>query len=283
MEEENNNEEIVEQNDVSTGETVGNEQVVEETTEIVEVDNQESNIDTEINPEETEQEQEEEVSTPEEPPKIHSQQAMDRMANRIIARERTKYENDTKKLINTLNAGGFEGKDIETITNELLKHYESEGIKVSQPQETLSNRQIMAIAKADAEEIIELGDATMVQRFTELQDKIANNTITKTEYQEMGYIADEYAIRNARNEVKKLGIDPRIIDSPEFKKFAKRYAHDVPVTEVVKDFREKYGQKPQKPPSAGSVSTTHVDASVNYSNMSKADFEKEIQRVKDKD
>ena len=76
-----------------------------------------------------------------------------------------------------------------------------------------------------------------------------------------------------------VGADPNIVDSDKFKKFAQRYADNIPVKEIYEDYKEKYGVKPTKPASAGSVKTTHSEAQTNYNEMSNEDFEKELQKV----
>ena len=55
--------------------------------------------------------------------------------------------------------------------------------------------------------------------------------------------------------------------------------NEIKAKEIYEDYKTKYGVKPTKPASAGSVKTTHSEAQTNYNEMSNEDFEKELQKV----
>ena len=95
----------------------------------------------------------------------------------------------------------------------------------------------------------------------------------------MNLIGKAHSIRLAKKELLSVGADPNIVESDKFKKFAQRYADNISIKEIYEDYKTKYGVKPTKPASAGSVKTTHSEAQVNYNEMSNEDFEKELQKV----
>ena len=143
----------------------------------------------------------------------------------------------------------------------------------------LPEREQKALARLDAEEVIELGEIAMQERFEQLYKKYKENKISIREQEEMHLIGKEHSIRMAKKELLSIGADPSIVESNKFKKFAQRYADNIPIKEIYQDYKEKYGEKPTKPASAGSVKTTHSVEQINYNNMSKKDFEKELDKV----
>ena len=161
----------------------------------------------------------------------------------------------------------------------MRQNYKEQGVEIPEYHESMSEREQKALAKLDAEEVIELGEQAMQDRFGELYQKYKQNNISVREQEEMNLIGKAHSVRLAKKELLSVGADPNIVDSDKFKKFAQRYADNVSVKEIYEDYKEKYGVKPTKPASAGSVKTTHSEAQVNYNEMSNEDFEKELQKV----
>ena len=156
------NQEIVEEtivdNDVNVGET---EEVVdtsnEETGEILEVAQDEPVTET--------------TEEPVEQARTYTEEEYQRAINKIIARERSKYEKQINPLINTLKAGGFEENDIPALTNSIQRSYEEQGINIPKYDQMLTEKEQKALARADAEEIIDLGEEVMKDTFVELYHK----------------------------------------------------------------------------------------------------------------
>ena len=272
----------------------GNENVVEET--IVDNDETVGNIETEQEEVVTEEQETEEVevtdntddSTQEEQGQEPAQKPHSRMdteeeyqkaINKIIARERGNKEKEINPLLATLKAVGFDGKTPQEINQKLRQNYKDQGVEIPEYHENMSEREQKALAKLDADEVIELGEQAMQDRFGELYQKYKQNNISVREQEEMTLIGKAHSVRLAKKELLSVGADPNIVESDKFKKFAQRYADNIPVKEIYEDYKTKYGVKPTKPASAGSVKTTHSEAQVNYNEMSNEDFEKELQKV----
>ena len=270
-----------------------NENVVEET--IVDNDETAGNIETEQEEAVTEEQETEEVEVTEntddstqqdqeqEPEKQHSrmytEEEYQRAINKIIARERGNKEKEINPLLATLKAVGFDGKTPQEVNQKLRQNYKEQGVEIPEYHENMSEREQKALAKLDADEVIELGEQAMQERFGELYQKYKQNNISVREQEEMNLIGKAHSVKVAKKELLAVGADPNIVESDKFKKFAQRYADNISIKEIYEDYKEKYGVKPTKPASAGSVRTTHSEAQVNYNEMSNEDFEKELQKV----
>ena len=272
------NEDVVEETIVDNDETVGieTEQQENQTEE-----QQGQSEEVEVTDDESDSTEEEQVQEPE--PKQHSrmytEEEYQRAINKIIARERGNKEKEINPLLATLKAVGFDGKTPQEVNQKLRQNYKEQGVEIPEYHESMSEREQKALAKLDAEEVIELGEQAMQDRFGELYQKYKQNNISVREQEEMNLIGKAHSVRLAKKELLSVGADPNIVDSDKFKKFAQRYADNVSVKEIYEDYKEKYGVKPTKPASAGSVKTTHSEAQVNYNEMSNEDFEKELQKV----
>lgn len=270
------NESIVEETIVDNGETVGNAEVEQENVQDAQQEQSEEVVDTTTN-------STQEVQSEESEPKLHSrmytEEEYQRAINKIIARERGNKEKEINPLLATLKAVGFDGKTPQEVNQKLRQNYKDQGVNLPDYKENMSEREQKALAKLDADEVIELGEQAMQERFGELYRKYKENNISIREQEEMNLIGKAHSIRLAKKELLSVGADPNIVESDKFKKFAQRYADNVSVKEIYEDYKEKYGVKPSKPASAGSVKTTHSEAQTNYNEMSNEDFEKELQRV----
>lgn len=273
------NQNIVEETIVDNDETVGN---IETEQQEIQTEEQEGQVEeVEVTDTDNDSTQEEQGQEPE--PKSHSrmytEEEYQKAINKIIARERGNKEKEINPLLATLKAVGFDGKTPQEVNQKLRQNYKDQGVEIPEYHENMSEREQKALAKLDADEVIELGDQAMQERFGELYQKYKQNNISVREQEEMNLIGKAHSIRLAKKELLSVGADPNIVESDKFKKFAQRYADNISIKEIYEDYKTKYGVKPTKPASAGSVKTTHSEAQTNYNEMSNEDFEKELQKV----
>ena len=272
------NEEVVEETIVDNDETVGN---IETEQQDVQTEEQQGQVEeVEVTDGESDSTQEDQDQEPEKQhSRMYTEEEYQRAINKIIARERGNKEKEINPLLATLKAVGFDGKTPQEVNQKLRQNYKEQGVEIPEYQESMSEREQKALAKLDADEVIELGEQAMQDRFGELYQKYKQNNISVREQEEMTLIGKAHSVRLAKKELLSVGADPNIVESDKFKKFAQRYADNIPVKEIYEDYKTKYGVKPTKPASAGSVKTTHSEAQVNYNEMSNEDFEKELQKV----
>lgn len=272
------NQDVVEETIVDNDETVGNIETEQQENQTEE--QQEQAEEVKVTDGESDSTEEEQVQEPEKQhSRMYTEEEYQRAINKIIARERGNKEKEINPLLATLKAVGFDGKTPQEVNQKLRQNYKEQGVEIPEYHESMSEREQKALAKLDAEEVIELGEQAMQDRFGELYQKYKQNNISVREQEEMNLIGKAHSVRLAKKELLSVGADPNIVDSDKFKKFAQRYADNVSVKEIYEDYKEKYGVKPTKPASAGSVKTTHSEAQTNYNEMSNEDFEKELQKV----
>lgn len=269
-------EETIVDNDVTVGE-VQDEQVVEEATQTEETVNEGTSV--EFTDGASEQKSLEKTFEQAKQQRTYTEEEYQRAINKIIARERGNKEKELNPLMETLKAVGFDGATPLEINEKLRKSYQEQGVELPEYQQKLSEKEQKALARIDADEVIELGEQAMQDRFGELYKKYKDNNISIREQEEMELIGKEHSIRMAKKDLLSIGANPNVVESDKFKNFAKRYANNISVREIYEDYKEKYGDKPVKPASAGSVKTTHDETQTNYNNMPKEDFEKELNRV----
>ncbi|MBR3163585.1 MAG: hypothetical protein IKF17_05760 [Clostridia bacterium] len=236
--EENIVEEAIDDNDVNVGE-------VQE--EQVEVDTSNEESELEVAQDEPVEE------TTEEPvePRTYTEEEYQRAINKIIARERSRYEKQINPLINTLKAGGFEEDTLPALTNSIQKSYENQGINIPKYDQMLTEKEQKALAKADAEEVIDLGEEVMKQTFAELYAK-EDRSVREEEL--MYLISQEHSKRMAKKDLLELGADPdKVLNDSKFKDFAKKWSSDVSVKEIYQAYKKLNDKPVQKPASAGSV------------------------------
>ena len=273
------NENVVEETIVDNDEIVGN---IETEQQEIQTEEQEGQVEeVEVTDTDNDSTQEEQEQQPEQKQhsRMYTEEEYQRAINKIIARERGNKEKEINPLLATLKAVGFDGKTPQEVNQKLRQNYKDQGVEIPEYHENMSEREQKALAKLDAEEVIELGDQAMQERFGELYQKYKQNNISVREQEEMNLIGKAHSVRLAKKELLSVGADPNIVESDKFKKFAQRYADNIPIKEIYEDYKTKYGVKPTKPASAGSVKTTHSEAQTNYNEMSNEDFEKELQKV----
>lgn len=271
------NENVVEETIVDNDETVGNIETEQE--EVVTEEQGTEEVEVTDNTDDSAQQEQRQEPAQKTHSRMYTEEEHQRAINKIIARERGNKEKEINPLLATLKAVGFDGKTPQEVNQKLRQNYKDQGVEIPEYHENMSEREQKALARLDADEVIELGDQAMQERFGELYQKYKQNNISVREQEEMNLIGKAHSIRLAKKELLSVGADPNIVESDKFKKFAQRYADNISIKEIYEDYKTKYGVKPTKPASAGSVKTTHSEAQVNYNEMSNEDFEKELQKV----
>ena len=245
--------------------------------EVEETTNNEPNIEEEVseeiedtNEEELEQEEvQDEEETSEEPLEDeeevpeYTKSQVKKMMEKRLGRMSNSYQKKEERLLSVLKAGGFEGNNLDELTDELISNYKEEGIEIPEYHSNnngLSDREQEALAKLDAEEIIEMGDLAMENRFAELYEK-PNRTLR--EEKEMEAIGREASLKNARKELTKLGLDAeKMLNDEKFLEFASEMSSDVSIGKIVKYYQKINGDLPQKPKSTGSIKSKGGNAVV---------------------
>lgn len=191
------------------------------------------------NVEPTTEEVVEEVVTPTE--KTYTQTELDEIVGKRLARNtakiRKEYEKKYGDLQNVLSAGTGK-EDVSEITDTFKQFYESKGIQIPKAP-TYSDRDLKVLAKAEANEIIELG-LEEVQAEVDRLAEIGYENMSAREKELFGILAPYRKDAEESEALAKIGVTEM---SEEFKEFAKNFNSNVPITKVYEIFSKTQPKK----------------------------------------
>jgi hypothetical protein len=228
----------------------------------------------------TEQVTENVEQTTEQTPKTYTQEEVDAIVGKRIARKEAKirkeYDRKYGDLENVLKAGT--GKDsVEEMTDTFKQFYQKKGITIPQ-KPTYSAQDIEVLARADAEEIIRSGFDEVVEEVDRLAQIGAD--MTPREKALFKTLAEHRQSTERGNELSQIGVTEDVYNSKEFKDFASKFNANIPVKDVFDIYRKTQPQKEFK--TMGSMkNSTSDDGTVKdfYTRdealkFTKADFDK---------
>ena len=171
--------------------------------------------------------------TTEQTPKTYTQEEVDAIVGRKIARTRAKVEKEYDRkygaLTDILEAGtGTSG--VEELTDTFSKFYESKGIEVRKDTK-YSSKDIEILARAEAEDIIRSGDEDVIEEV----DRLANigiENLTEREKAVFHALATHRQATERGRKLSELGVTEDVYDSKEFKDFAKKFNSSTPIEDV---------------------------------------------------
>lgn len=219
------------------------------------------------------------------PEKVYTEEdfnkKLDEVLGKKIARNtakiRKEYEKKYGELENVLRAGTGK-EDVGEMTNTFRQFYEGKGIQI--PKEpTYSARDIEALAKADASDIISAGLDDVIEEVDRLAD-IGLNNMTEREKAVFRQLAEYRQTAERGKELAKIGVTEDVYNSKEFKDFAGKFSANTSITEIYEIYNKMKPRKEVR--TAGSMtSATQTDTGVKdfYTRdealqFTKADFDK---------
>ena len=193
--------------------------------------------------------------TTEETPKTYTQEEVNAIVGKRLARAEARIKKDYDRkygdLTETLKAGT--GKEtVEEMNDAFIKFYESKGVKINKKPE-YSSRDIEVLAKAEANEIIGMGFEEVVDEV----DRLANIGLDKmTEREKAVFTALAEHRQNAERgmELTKIGVTEDIYNSKEFKEFASKFNASTPIRDIYDIYQKTQPKKEFK--TAGSMKNT---------------------------
>lgn len=248
MNEESNTEEVV-LNDVPETSEENLEEVVASASESEE-QNQEAVEETNTNSEEDINRLVEERAN-----KMFEEKVKDRLARDRASQER-KYNKELSKykyLESVINAGlGVD--NLDDAISKTSNFYKEQGINIPEFKDSYSERDEKILAKADAQEIIELGrdemeaEANRIASIPMEQRTIREKTIFETVCKELINLKDI-------DELKSKGYKTDILEIKEFNQFRDRFNVNTPISEIYEMYNKINGQVVKQPASPGSAKT----------------------------
>ena len=201
--------------------------------------------------------------------------AKEREAYRKAEREKREEFKQYEELANLLKAGT--GKDnLTDIKNEFANFYKNEGINIPD-NKVNSEREEKILGRADAEEIIELGD----DEVNRVANRIFEKPVEKRSIREKEIF--EILGKHAMQE---KGIYEKVLDDESFKSFASKFNVSTPISEIYdvykkmdsnRDAQELVKVKPASPGSARDVQSKKEKdfyTSEEVDSLTEADYDK---------
>lgn len=169
----------------------------------------------------------------------------------LEAKIRKEYDRRYGELETVLKAG-MGKEDMGEITEDLRKFYGSKGVKIEKKPE-YSAKDLEALAKADADEIISYGDDEVADELNRLTDLGAANMSAR---EKAVFKVLEKHMRNAETsrELSSIGVTEDVYNSADFKEFRKMFNPDVPIKKVYEQYTKNQPKKEIR--TMGSMKTT---------------------------
>lgn len=175
----------------------------------------------------------EQVSEAVEQPKMYTQEEVDAIVGKRLARKETKirkeYDRKYGQLEEVLKAGT--GKEsVEEMTDTFKDFYAKRGIRIPE-KPNYSARDLEVLAKAEAEDIIRAGYDEVVEEVDRLAQLGAAN-MTAREKAVFKTLAEHRQNAERSKELSKLGIAEDVYGSAEFKDFAGKFNANTPIRDI---------------------------------------------------
>ena len=201
------------------------------------------------------------------------EQIEQRLIRDRISRERKQNKELAKyrQLENVIKAGlGVD--NLDDAISKTSEFYKEQGVNIPEFKDLYSERDEKILAKADAQEIIDLGkeemeaEANRIASITEAKRSLREKTIFNTLCQELISLRDV-------DELKSKGYKTDILQTKEFSDFRNQFNVNTPISKIVEMYNKMNGQVVEQPRSPGSAkSTTTVKQIKDY--YSPEDFDK---------
>ena len=204
----------------------------------------------------TEQVTENVEQTTEQTPKTYTQEEVDAIVGKRIARKEAKirkeYDRKYGDLTEVLKAGTGK-QNVEELTDTFTQFYAKKGIQM--PQKPIySDRDNEILAKAEADEIIRSGFEDVVEEVDRLTAIGADN-MTAREKAVFKVLAEHRQSTERGRELGKLGVTEDVYNSKEFNDFASKFNRNIPIKDVYDIYRQTQPKKDIK--TMGSMKNTN--------------------------
>lgn len=176
--------------------------------------------------------------------KMYSQDEVDAIVGKAKARAKAKIEKDYQRKYGRLEGvlkAGTGKESIEEMSDTFEEFYRKKGITIP-TEPTYSAKEIDVLARAEAQDIINAGFDDVVEEVDRLTAVGAAN-MTAKEKAMFKVLAEHRQNAERVAELKKLGVTEDVYNSKEFNDFAGMFRHDIPITEVYKQYAKNQPKK----------------------------------------
>jgi hypothetical protein len=183
-----------------------------------------------------------------EPVKVFTQEEMNAAVGKAKARERAKLEKQYQRKYGNLEEvlkAGTGKESVEELTDTFAKFYKSKGIKITE-KPSYSDEDILVLAKAEANEIINAGYEDVVEEVDRLTE-VGFDNMTAREKAYFKVLAEHRQKAEHQNELAKIGVTDDVYNSREFQEFAGKFNPKTPISEIFNIYNKTQPKKDIKP------------------------------------
>lgn len=185
--------------------------------------------------------------TTEQTPKTYTQEEVDAIVGKRLARNEAKirkeYDRKYGDLTDVLKAGT--GKEsVEEMTDTFQKFYASKGVKMPQ-KPNYSAKDIEVLAQAEAQEYINSGFEDVVEEVDRLSE-IGVEHMTAREKALFRVLAEHRQKAERTNALTKIGVTEDVYNSKDFQDFAAKFSSKTPITDIYDIYAKTLPKKEHK-------------------------------------
>lgn len=215
-----------------------------------------------------------------EQPKTYTQDEVDAMMGKRVARERAKIQKQIDReyggLLEVLEAGTGK-KGVAELTDTFKGFYTSKGMKMPEKPQ-YSDKDIETLATAEAKAIIEAGFEDVVDEVDRLTE-IGVENMDAREKARFKVLAEHRQATERKQELEKIGVSEDVINSQAFRDFAGKFVPNTPIAEIYGYYASQHKKEIKNPGSMKSTPAKDTGVKDFYSyeeakKFTKADFDK---------
>lgn len=175
-----------------------------------------------------------------EAPKTFTQEEVNEIVGRRVARTEAKIRKEYEELESVLKAGTGKS-NVSEMAAGFREYYEQKGIKIP-TEPSYSDRDTAVLAKAEAEDIIKSGLEEVVEETDRLM-KIGVENMTAREKAVFKALAEYRQGAERNQELSKIGVTEDVYNSKEFKDFSAKFNSNTSVTEIYEMYNKMQPKK----------------------------------------
>ena len=180
--------------------------------------------------------------TPQE--KTFTQSEVDEMWGKRVARTEAKirkeYERKYGGLEDVLKAGTGKA-NVEEITDSFKEFYQGKGVQIPEKPK-FSQKDIELLARADADEVISLGDDEVLEEIGRLS-KMEPAKMTDREKAAFKILSAHRHNAERNRELSKLGVAEEVYNGKEFNEFASKFNTATPISDIYDIYQKTQPKK----------------------------------------
>lgn len=195
----------------------------------------------------TEQVTENVENTTEQTPKTYTQEEVDAIVGKKIARTKAKIEKENQRKYGALEEvlrAGTGKQDVGEITDTFREFYQKKGVQMPQ-QPNYSAKDIDVLARAEAADIIQGGYEDVVEE-TDRLAAIGFDKMTAKEKAVFKALAEHRQAAERGRELSKIGVTEDVYNSKEFQDFAAKFNSNTSIGDIYDIYRKTQPQKEHK-------------------------------------